>query len=274
MRRRALASAVGIAAATALWLVPLAAQDAAAVAATPPAVDSPSAKVWVGRYDEYERFLAEAEVVRTRPIGLGVTKPERAWFPDGSLAGSAAWKPIYPSRRTGFLESYKSEIAAYRLDRLLGLDMVPVAVERTLRGQVGAMILWVGPVRMWTDAKRSPPGGMAWARDIVRMRMFDNLAGNIDRNAGNMLIDPAGRLILIDHSRAFVTKGDLPTRLEHVDRELWTKFQALDEATIASALGEWLSTDQMRFLFRRRDRLAREIDRLVARRGEHAVFLR
>lgn len=275
MRRWVGMSVVGVLAGLFLSLAPLVAQQAAVVPRPgASATEAESAKVWVGRYEEYEQYLREAEIVRTRDIGLGVTKPQRAWFAEGGLAESAAWKAIVPSRRTGFLESYKSEIAAYRLDRLLGLDMVPVAVERRFRGSLGAIILWVGPTRMWTDAKTSPPAGVTWARDIVRMKMFDALAGNIDRNAGNMLIDAQNRLILIDHSRAFVTKGDLPVDIEHVDRELWTKFQALDEPTIYTHLGEWLSNDQVRFMLRRLARLGKEIDALVARRGEHAVFMR
>ena len=64
---------------------------------------------------------------------------------------------------------------------------------------------------------------------LTRMKMFDLLIANIDRNQGNLIYDADWHLILIDHSRAFITKKDLKgiAPLGRVDRKLWEKMQAL-----------------------------------------------
>jgi hypothetical protein len=126
-----------------LGLVALAsAQDPPASMASPekPALSS---KVWIEHYAEYEEFLKTAPIERLAAIPVGVTHPRRAYFAPGGLAASAAVKNLPPGRRAGFWESYKSEIAAYELDRLLGLDMVPPTVERRVEGDLVSVQLWV-----------------------------------------------------------------------------------------------------------------------------------
>ena len=76
-------------------------------------------------------------------VPIGVTKPERGFFAPGGLAASAAVKHLPMGQRAGFWEAYKSEIAAYQLDRLLGLDMVPPTVERRVGGDLASVQLWV-----------------------------------------------------------------------------------------------------------------------------------
>ena len=62
--------------------------------------------------------------------------------PFDSLVG----KVLSPGRRNGYWGSYKSGIAAYELDTLLEMNMVPRAVERTIDVDKGAAIMWVtGP---------------------------------------------------------------------------------------------------------------------------------
>ena len=74
----------------------------------------------------------------------------------------------------GFRESYKTEIAAYELDKLLKMDMVPPTVERQLDGIRGAAQLWVENIVGLKDAERDQTSRQpaAWENQLVRMRMF------------------------------------------------------------------------------------------------------
>jgi hypothetical protein len=242
----------------------------AVAAQEPDEAAAPGAKIWLGREAEIEELLRTAEVVRLDEIAVGVLKPRCAWVEPGLPFARMCWKAVRPQKRLGFVESYKAEVAAYELDKLLGLGMVPPTVERKVRGEVGSAMLWVENVHDW-DMKAPPrgPDPVAWARELVRCKMFDQLIGNVDRNQGNLLYDDRYNLILIDHSRAFTDVVDLRgfQKFQFVDMRLWAGMKALDRETLKPALGKWVSTGMLLALLQRRDRMARAIDELAKTRG-------
>lgn len=232
-----------------------------------------SAKVWEGRGAEFEAYVRSAEIDHFAEVTIGVTHPKRAFFKPGGLVASAAWKVLPPGRPSGYWESYKSEIAAYELDKLLGMGMVPVAVEKRWKGETAAAILWLSPIHPWKEMEPRPKP-MKWVRQVARMKMFDNFICNKDRNAGNLMVDDDWNLFLIDHSRAFITDKDLAVKMEHIDPELWNRIQALDEPTLTGAIGKWVEGGSVRSMLARREKMKIAIDKLVAANGEAAVFLK
>jgi hypothetical protein len=232
-------------------------------------VPSGSARIWDGRLAEVEEFLRTAPFAKLEDVPIGVTRPKRGYFEAGGLVASAAWKVIPPGRPAGYWESYRSEIAAYELDKLLGLGMVPPTVEKRWKGDLGAAVLWLKPVRPWREVEHLPKPDK-WNRYAVRMKMFDNLICNTDRNAGNLLVDDDWNLFLIDHSRAFITDRKLVSVMMRVDAEVWEKMLALDEPMLTAALGKWLDRGSIRALLRRRDAMKAVVDGLVKKFGEGA----
>jgi len=269
---------------SALWLLAASVSLVAQAQAPSPAPAAPAecAQVWVNHEAEYEEFLRTAEVASIKEVPVGVTRPSRAYFAPGGLAESMAWKAITPGMKGGFYESYRSEIAAYELDKLLGLQMVPPTVERQVDRVTGAAVLWASPTRSFKElggvpgqAKSpAPPAAKVagWTRQIVRAKMFDNLIGNKDPNLGNWLVDGDWHLLVIDHSRSFTPMTSLVHKMDNIDRGLWEKFLALDEATLQTSVGPWMGKSELRVILARRDRMKREIDRMVKDRGE-SVFL-
>src|SRR5205085_3462793 len=132
---------------------------------------------------------------------------------------------------------YKSEIAAYELDKRLALNMVPPVVERDIDGELGAAVMWVAPVTSVKQMGGTLPAGRVPGHDVRRMQTFDNFIGNPDRNAGNILVDAANGLILIDHSRAFIEETALPITIERVDEKLWSAIQVLTFEELRALLG-------------------------------------
>jgi hypothetical protein len=242
------------------------------------AEEAASAKAWLGRATEYEDVLRRAEVVRTEAIPVGVTKPVRCYLAPGGLALSFAFKSVKPGRQTGFWESYKSEMAAYELDKLLDLGMIPPTVEKRVGNDLGAAVLWVSPVRSFKQmgGPPSPPAERfdSWNRQMARAKMFHNLINNRDPNLGNWLVDPAWNLILIDHTRAFAPGLDMIHPLTRVEKALWERMLALDEPGLKPALAPYLDGGQIKDILKRRDRMKKEIDELVAEKGEAGVLLR
>ncbi len=62
--------------------------------------------------------------------------------------------------------------------------------------------------------------------------------------------------------------------LTRVDRELWERFERLDEEELTATLGVLLNRPRIRGILKRRDRMAKAIEKLVQEQGESAVLLR
>jgi hypothetical protein len=109
------------------------------------------------------------------------------------------------------------ELAAYLIDRYLGLDMVPVTVTRFIGRNQGAAIAWVEDAISPEELRQTPLTNVQRSRISYQeglMTLFDGLIQNVDRNQGNMLVTPDDlRLHLIDHSRAFRRDRQLPDKL-------------------------------------------------------------
>jgi hypothetical protein len=231
------------------------------------------ARVWVGQTSQIEEALKSAPIVRLEDIGTGVTRPRRAYLAPGGIVESFTWKVLPPGRRRGYWESDKSEVAAYELDKRLALNMVPPVVAREVNGERGAAVMWVGPVTSVKQLGGTMPAGRVPGHDVRKMQTFDNFIGNPDRNAGNLLIDAANNLILIDHSRAFVETADLPTTIERVDEELWSAIQALTVDDLSALLGPLIGDRAVKAMIERRNRMKKTIDRLVAKKGRGLVII-
>lgn len=256
----------------------------AAVAALPAgaiaerAVPQPAscAVTWVGHEQEFEEYLETARLDRMEEVPLGVTKPKRWFFAPGGLIRSAAWKQLRPGRQKGYWESYKAEVAAYELDKLLEMHMVPPTVQRRIEQEMGAFQQWVEPVSGWHIDKPAQGPEPEWSRRVSRMKLFDQVTANIDRNEGNLLYDADWHLILIDHSRAFTDQKELNGMKQpgRIDKWLWDKIDALTLPQLEGALGPWLGKKEIEAILARRDRMRAVIAKMVAERGEAATFLR
>lgn len=237
-----------------------------------------TARPWVGKAAEIEEFIRTAPVVRMEDVSRGVTRPNRAYLAPGGPVDSIVWKVLPPRRSNGFFESYKSEIAAYEIDKLLTLEMVPPKVERQIGSDVGVAVMWVGSTKSFADLggvpKPPPAEGVAWSRQLVRAKMFQNLIGDIDPNLGNWLVDPAWNLILVDHSRALTTTKDLVHQMQHIDAPLWARMQQLTEETLTTTAGKWIGKSEILAILDRRKRMQAQIDKLVRATSEAQVFIR
>ena len=254
---------------------PCAAQDAAAA---PPGLTR----------EQIERFLLTAEIVSTRGTTKGVTNARRVTLSDGRLEHDAQVQsvdiamPIFDvgPRHTeiNFRDTYRYNIAAYRLSLLLGLDNVPVSVERTVDGKPAAMTWWLDNVALEEGQRQKKkiagPDPSRTASQLHILRVFDELIQNRDRNAGNLLWTSDWKMWMIDHTRAFRLGRNLlkPDQLDRCERTLFEKLRELTASSIGAAMGAILKKDETEALLARRDRIVQIFEKRIAERGEAVVL--
>ncbi len=236
-----------------------------------------------------ESFLRTAKVVRRRALPSGVSGSHQLTLSDGSATHKAVWKTIDEFRPgltsfegggtvLDYEDSYRFEIAAYELDKLLGFELVPPTVERVLEHKTGSLQMWVEDATTEWDRKAKglvPPDGEAWNRQIHAVRLLQQLTFDWDaQNTHNVLVDRSFRVYAIDFSRSFAVYDKVRSEkmLQRFPRGPLEAMKALDEATLAAKLGRWISRPQIRTLLRRRDQILQIAARLVAEKGEAAVL--
>ncbi|MGH9333618.1 MAG: hypothetical protein ACRD21_07705, partial [Vicinamibacteria bacterium] len=145
--------------------------------------------------EEIERFLREAKITERKKIGEGITNPEKVTLELDGVVRNAIFKKVDKDH-----DSWRSEVAAYELDKVLGLGMVPPTVPRSIKGRKGCLQLWVTGTTM-SKFEGDFPDLERWREQVSVMWLFDDLIANIDRHLNNAMVSPDFRLMLIDNSK-------------------------------------------------------------------------
>lgn len=258
------------------------------IVAQQPAVQQTAAPI-VFQGPEIERFLKQAHITGMKDIPTGVTRPRKASLVQNGVTHFGVFKTIDEQPASGFQklddgtveayfqDSWRTEVAAYELDKLIGLGLVPATVPRTYEGQNGSMQFWVDNIMDEKKRQQShtmPPNPAAWNDQMAKLFLWDNLIYNTDRNLDNILITASWQLVAIDHSRTFRPFGNLkyPDQVTRVSRSLLARIDALDASTLKTHLSPYLSPDQIKGILKRRDAIDRLVKQLVQKNGEAAVL--
>ncbi len=260
----------------------------------PPALRGQFKPEEIAQREAYEKTLLTAEIVRFEEIGEGVTKPYKLFLNDEGREVKAAWKN--PSGMMGgYLEGWQYEIAAYRLDKLIGLNMIPVAVEREFQGNPGALVLWAENKYSLLDLVeqgiRIPDSALDHTERMKYLtRAWDCLVANEDRTQQNVLYTEDWRMIIFDHSRAFRSKKTFtknlmfgangikkyqdgnPILFRRLPRWFVEAVRSLTYEDIKTAVGPYLTDKEIEAVIIRRGLLLKEIEDMIKRQGENAVI--
>jgi len=200
-----------------------------------------------------EALLASGEISNERKDAAGRTI---VTVSDGSRNIDAVFtkrggKEVYP------------ELAAYRLDRLLELDMVPVTVMRKLGRREGTLQFL--PPKLMNEQQRSEDGRGGSANCPLpeqwsAMYVFDSLIFNEGRTLERMTYSTADwQLILTGHDRAFGVNKGRPRHLESIELAIgvgWKNaLSALNDGVLESEFGNVLDKRRQSALAARRDEL-------------------
>ena len=237
---------------------------------------------------QIEEFLLKAEIGDSKEISQGINNTRRASLSHGGITHDAqiqdvdvsmlVFNPPGRPAELNFKDSYRYNIAAYKLSRLLGVLEVPVSVERRVGAKSASVTWWIDNVRMDERARmKNPktgwPAARTWAQ-VYRLRVFDALIANTDRNVGNILWTTDGTLWMIDHTRAFRLWDKLtsPNVLVRCERNLLAAMRKLTEEGVEAAVGNSLTGDEIEAMLKRRDLIVQLFDAKIAKNGEHVAL--
>jgi hypothetical protein len=236
---------------------------------------------------EIEEFLLHAKIVMSEAVPIGVTQSRKATLSDGTMTKEAQIQTIDVFKKrfrignrteVNFKDSYKFNIAAYEIDKALDLQMVPVSVERIVKGQPAAITWWIEDVALMelerTQKGVTPPDLPDWERQMSRVQVFTELTANDDQNQGNLLITGKWKIWLIDFTRAFRTRKTLsePELLVRVEPTLLSALRRLEVSSLRKRVGRYLSNSDLKMLLLRRDAILAHFAARISRLGETAVL--
>ncbi len=235
---------------------------------------------------ERDVFLLSASIVNDGAPGSGTSRSSRITLDDGQRTHDALVETADgsgPTRR-----DHRFNVAAYELDKALGLNLVVPAVERPIDGRAASVTWLVEDFAMnEVDRRRkaiAPPDLDRWNRQMDAVRVFDELISNTYRDISpplylnsvwdNLLITSDWTIWLTDHTGAFRTRARLesPESLVRCDRALLRRLRQLNSVALRQRLAEYLSATQLETLEVRRRLIVRHFDEQIAKKGEAAVL--
>ncbi len=250
----------------------------------------------IAQREYWEEFLRTAEIVKYELVGEGVTEPWKLYLNKGDVERRAAWKNIDVRLEGGGRDSWRYEIAAYRIDKLIGLNMVPPVVEREFRRKKGCLSLWaddqISLLEVVEKGIRLPESAYKKYEDLGYVyRLWGCLIANDDPTQQNIRYTKDWRMILIDHSRAFrsdkkytknlvfgvngikkVQADGKPFPILRVPRALLEKIKGLDMAGIKQAVGPYLTDKEIASIIARKQLIIDEIAEMIRQYGEDKVL--
>jgi hypothetical protein len=237
--------------------------------------------------EQQREFLAKADFVKWKDTEKGITQPLRVTLRDGDLTHDAVFQSVDVKKNVAdlgrikeinFRDYFGYNIAAHHLACLLNrCSLVPAAVERRWRSEIGSLVWWVDDVVM-DEGERvkqgvEPPSAWMWRRQQQLSKLFTELTADTDRNQTNLLITSDWRLVLIDFTRAFRLHRDVGSlkTLTGIEPEVYDGLRELTRERLKAEAGRWLTDAEIDAVLARRDLLVAHVDRLVAEKGRASV---
>lgn len=229
--------------------------------------------------EDMEYFLLKAAVVDVN-IGAvpGRTAAWRISLDDGEIKRRAMFKVIDDPRPAPLPESYKYELAAYALDKLLDFNKIPPAIEREIRGVRGSLQVLVENCFGLDEQQRqniSPPDSQAFSDALDEINIFENLVYSERRELDDILIqEESWDMFRVDFSEAFSPTPHLipEQKIIRCSKKLFQNLQELSDAVIEGKLENYLNDEEMSALLKRKALIIKTLKKLIEEKGKEAVL--
>lgn len=232
---------------------------------------------------ELENYLKTAKIVSKRRAG-GRGENWIISLDDGKTARYGFFKLLNQERPALITDSYKYGIAAYELDKLLDLNLVPPVVEREIEGRKGSLQIFIEgalneSVRRMKNIK--PPEPEKFNNTLEDLSVFENLTYSPsfcgERELDDILIIYKNdwKVWRVDFSEAFAPSPELIPGCEITacSKKLCQNLIKLEDKVIKAKLKHYLNDEEMSMLLKRKKLVIEKIKKLTGEKGkESALF--
>jgi len=226
-----------------------------------------------------EKFLKEAAVVSVdKNMVGGRTAPWIVLLDDGKAKHRAFFKYVNSQRPLPAPDSYKYEIAAYELAKLLGIEIVPCVVEREIMSVKGSLQIFLENCIKEKDRERKklePPDAKAFAAALEEIKVFENLAYDECEDKDDIMVHKDNwKVCRVDFSEAFFPSPELLRGCEmaRCSKKLYQGMLQTSDDAIRSAIKAWLNDEEINALLLRKKLIIDKINKLIEENGEDAVL--
>jgi len=229
---------------------------------------------------ELENFLSQAKIVAVeKNVLAGRGAAWRVTLRAGDDTRRGFFKYVNSRRPAVIAISYRYEIAAYILSKLVGTPIVPPVVEREVEGRRGSLQIYlescISEVDRLRAGKPAPGDPKAMADALDELTLFEGLTA-CARDVNDIMIHTdTGRLCRVDFAEAFNPSPELPAAAAaavRCSRRLYKGLAALDPAGAEAALKRYLNPDEIQGVLARRGLILEKIKALIETKGEGAVL--
>lgn len=231
---------------------------------------------------ELENYLRTAKVVSKRRTG-GRGENWIISLYDGKVARLGFFKLINRSRPTLIADSYKYGIAAYELDKLLDLNLVPPIVEREIEGKKGSLQIFIRGALLESERRIKniePPDPEKFKNTMEDLSVFENLTYSPSFCRERELVDilimdkKDWKIWRVDFSEAFALSPELIPGCEitRCSKKLYQHLIKLEDKVIKAKLKQYLNDEEMSMLLKRKKLIIENIKKLIAEKGEESVL--
>jgi hypothetical protein len=233
----------------------------------------------VGRMEAMEKVLREAKVGKIEKEKLGGrTGPWLVTLGDGAVRQRAVFRHVDRRRPHPTPDSYKYDLAAYELTKLLGVELIPPVVEREIEERKGSLQVFLENCIREKDRKRKklePPDPKTFSNALEEVKVLENLTYDECQDADDLYIHRDDwRVCRVDFSEAFAPMSELMPGCDITvcSRKFYEGLLKLNEETVKSALSRYLSDEEIGALLTRKDLIIAKFKALIGEKGEDAVL--
>ena len=228
---------------------------------------------------EIEAYLKTAPIVSIKKDAtIGRTMPWKVTLDDGKTKLQGMFKRVHAPRPNPMVDSYKYELAAYELNKLLDLDIIPPTVEREIEGAKGSLQYFVPDCMSETDRERlrlQPPDLKTFLARLDEIKIFEALVSDTCLDKDDTLIQqPGWKVYRVDFAEAFAPNPGLAADcpISRCPRRLFEHLQKTTRQVAESKLKPYLSDDEIGAMCDRKKRIIAGLEGLMRTEGERNVL--